>query len=318
MLQKKGLIIAPLLLFFLLVAGCTQSQQGTPSQDQSDSNNKLNIVTTTTMITDLVRVVGGDVVEVQGLMGAGIDPHLYKASAGDVNRMRQADLIIYNGLHLEGKMADIFEEFEGTQVITVAITDAVDESILLPAEDEGNLYDPHIWFDVELWQKAAIYVRDALIEADEKNRAIYEANTEEYLQELEKLHAYVKEQVANIPKDQRVLVTAHDAFGYFGRAYDFEVLGLQGISTTTEAGIADMQALADLIAERKIPAIYIETSVPPRSIEALQKAVQAKGFYVAIGGELFSDAMGDSGTPEGTYLGMVRHNVDTIVEGLSK
>ncbi|KAB2953497.1 manganese transporter [Heliorestis acidaminivorans] len=300
----------------MFVAGCTQNGQGTAPPGIGGDKERLNIVTTTTMITDLVKEIGGDAVHVDGLMGAGIDPHLYKASAGDVNRMRQADVIIYNGLHLEGKMADIFEEFQGTQVKTVAITEAIDKSILLPTEDEGKLYDPHIWFDIELWKEAALYVRDALSSVDSKNESTYQANTEKYLEKLDDLQGYIKTELAKIPQEKRVLITAHDAFGYFGRAYDFEVLGLQGLSTTTEAGIADMQELADIIAERKIPAIYIESSVPPRSIEALQKAVQARGFDVAIGGELFSDAMGDAGTEEGTYLGMVRHNVDTIVGGL--
>ena len=278
---------------------------------------KFRVVTTIGMITDIVKNVGGNRVEVIGLMGPGVDPHLYRASAGDVQKLYSASLIFYNGLHLESKIGDLLAKMSG-DIKTVAVTDAVDRSLLLtPPEYEGQ-YDPHLWFDVELWMKAVLKVRDALSEFDPESTVMYWSNAERYLAKLTELHAYVKSQVNRVPSQQRVLVTAHDAFNYFGKGYGFEVRGLQGISTATEAGIADVQELATFIAERRIPAIFVESSVSSKSLEAVKAAVKSKGFDVEIGGELFSDAMGNAGTPEGTYIGMVRHNIDTIVQALIK
>jgi manganese/zinc/iron transport system substrate-binding protein len=254
-------------------------------------------------------------VSVTGLMGPGVDPHLYKASEGDVGSLTEADVIFFNGLHLEAKMGEVLEQMGG-RTKTLAVTDGIDESLLLsPPEFEGA-HDPHVWFDVALWMKAVEAIRDTFIEVDPGSADLYRANADEYLAELEELRAYVQEQTARVPEQQRVLITAHDAFNYFGQAYGFEVRGLQGISTATEAGTGDVQALATFIADNQIPAIFVESSVPVRNIEAVQAAVQAKGFEVNIGGELFSDAMGDWGTEEGNYIGMVRHNVDTIVSAL--
>lgn len=302
------------LLLLLVLAGCGTAA----TADQSDlSSRQIRVVTTTTMITDLVKVVGGERVQVTGLMGPGIDPHLYKASEDDVLQLAKADIVFYNGLHLEAKLADVFERMSG-QVKTVAVTDGVDRALLLaPPEFEGA-YDPHIWFDVTLWMQAVEQVRDALIEIDPDNAALYRANAERYLADLQELEAYVRSRIAEVPPQQRVLITAHDAFNYFGRAYGFEVRGLQGISTATEAGTADVQTLADFIAERRIPAIFVESSVPVRMIEAVQAAVRARGFDVNIGGELFSDALGNPDSPEGTYVGMIRHNIDTIVSALTQ
>ena len=278
---------------------------------------KFRVVTTIGMITDIVKNVGGNRVEVIGLMGPGVDPHLYKPSAGDVQKLSSASLIFFNGLHLESKMGDILAKMSG-DTKTVAVTDAVDRSLLLtPPEFEGQ-YDPHLWFDVALWMQAVGKVRDALSDFDPDSTVMYWSNAERYLAKLVELHAYVKSQAERLPPQQRVLVTAHDAFNYFGKAYGFEVRGLQGISTATEAGIADVQELATFIAERRIPAIFVESSVSSKSLEAVKAAVKAKGFDVEIGGELFSDAMGNDGTPEGTYIGMVRHNIDTIVKALIK
>lgn len=212
-------------------------------------------------------------------------------------------------------MAGVLERMQD-QIKTVAVTQDVDRAVLLaPPEFEGA-YDPHLWFDVTLWRKAVERVRDTLIDVDKGSAELYRTNTKDYLAKLEELHNYVMQQAERISPDQRVLVTAHDAFNYFGRAYGFEVRGLQGISTAAEAGTADVQALVQFIVERRIPAMFVETSVPRQSIEAVQAAVKAKGFSVEIGGQLFSDAMGASGTPEGTYIGMVRHNIDTIVASL--
>ena len=212
-------------------------------------------------------------------------------------------------------MGDILAKMPG-DTVTVAVTDAVDRSLLLTPPAYEGLYDPHLWFDVKLWMEAVGKVRDALSEFDSDNTVLYWSNAERYLAKLTELDEYVKSQAERVPPQQRVLVTAHDAFNYFGKAYGFEVHGLQGISTATEAGIADVQELATFIAERRIPAIFVESSVSSRSLEAVQAAVKSKGFDVKIGGELFSDAMGSADTPEGTYIGMVRHNIDTIVGAL--
>ena len=299
-----------------LIAVLASSGCDSKTQPNTSAEAKFRVVTTIGMITDIVKNVGGDSVEVIGLMGPGVDPHLYNASAGDVQKLNSASLIFYNGLHLESKMADILAKMSG-DTKTVAVTDAADRNRLLkPPEFEGQ-YDPHLWFDVELWMKAVEKVRDALSEFDTDNAATYSTNADRYLAKLVELHAYVKSQAERVPSQQRVLVTAHDAFNYFGKAYGFEVRGLQGISTATEAGIADVRELATFIAERRIPAIFVESSVSSKSLEAVKAAVKSKGFNVEIGGELFSDAMGNDGTPEGTYIGMVRHNIDTIVNALT-
>ena len=301
----------------LIVVLATSTGCDPKAPPDASGGAKFRVVTTIGMITDIVKNVGGNRVEVIGLMGPGVDPHLYNPSAGDVQKLKSASLIFYNGLHLESKMGDLLAKMSG-DTKTVAVTDAVDRSLLLtPPEYEGQ-YDPHLWFDVTLWMEAVIKVRDALCEFDPDNRAMYRSNAERYLAKLTELHAYVKLQVQRVPPQQRVLVTAHDAFNYFGKGYGFEVHGLQGISTATEAGIADVQELATFIAERRIPAIFVESSVSSKSLEAVKAAVKSKGFDVAIGGELFSDAMGNAGTPEGTYIGMVRHNIDTIVKALVK
>jgi manganese/zinc/iron transport system substrate-binding protein len=295
------------------LAACGQAS----SNGDDLSGRKIKAVATTNMVADVVQVVGGDRVEVTPLMGAGVDPHLYKASAGDVTRLEGADVIFYNGLHLEAAMADVLEKLHGRKR-TVAVTDAISKDILLqPAQFQGN-YDPHIWFDVTLWMKAAEKTRDALSEIDPGSAETYKANADKYLTELTQLHEYVKTQAATLPEEKRVLITAHDAFNYFGRAYGFDVRGLQGISTVSEPSPRDVQELADFIAERKIPAIFVESSVPRRTVEALQAAVKSRGYNVEIGGQLYSDALGNPGTPEGTYAGMVRYNIDTIVGALSK
>lgn len=284
-------------------------------QEANNAKPQINIVATIGMIADITQIVGAGNVKVIGLMGAGIDPHLYKASAGDVSRLSNADIIFYNGLHLEAKLSEVLNQMSGN-IKTVAVTNGIDRALLLtPPEFEGA-YDPHIWFDVTLWKQAVEIVRDTLLDADADNSEAYRRNAQDYLNKLDRLDNYVKTQAARVPPNKRVLVTAHDAFNYFGRAYGFEVRGLQGISTATEAGTADVQELAEFMAQSRIPAMFVETSVSSRNIEAVQAAVRSRGFDVKIGGQLFSDAMGDPGTPEGTYIGMVRHNIDTIVQSL--
>lgn len=305
-----GILTIGLLLSAVACGGATEAGTGGGVDD-----GRLNVVTTTGMVGDVVTNVGGDHVAVTSLMGAGTDPHLYVASASDVDRLQEADAIFYNGLFLEAQMEDILEQIAENKP-SVPIAGRLDEGRLLQSVNYADEFDPHIWFDVSLWAETTDVVRDTLKEMDPENAADYDANAAAYRAELEELHHYVLEQAARVPEQQRVLITAHDAFNYFGRAYGFEVRGLQGISTQSEASTADVQELARFIAENEIPAIFVESSVPVRNIEAVQAAVANQGFDVEIGGQLFSDAMGDAGTPEGTYMGMVRHNIDTIVGAL--
>ena len=288
----------------------------TTCKDESKDNGKLNIVTTTSMITDLVQNIGGDAVNVQGLMGGGVDPHLYKASEGDVTKLVNADIIFYNGLHLEGKLVDVFEKMGSQTKTPISLAASLDKSKLIGSEFFASNYDPHVWFDIDFFKEFAKKVTNVLTEKDPKNAEIFKENQKRYLSDLDKLKKDVQEVVNMLPANKRILVTAHDAFNYFGKAYSFKVVGLQGISTATEAGVQDVQKLAEFIIEYNIKAIFIESSVPKRTIEALQEAVKSKDHDVVIGGTLYSDALGNAGTPEGTYLGMYRYNIKTIIGAL--
>ncbi|RDK88391.1 metal ABC transporter solute-binding protein, Zn/Mn family [Marinirhabdus gelatinilytica] len=279
-------------------------------------NEKLNIVTTTTMITDLVKNIGGDLVEVNGLMGAGVDPHLYKASEGDVNKLYTADIIFYNGLHLEGKLVEVFEKMERTGKTQVALAESLDKSGLIGSDYFASNYDPHVWFNIEYFKQFAGEVTETLVEKDPKNASKYAENEAEYIQRLTQLETEVKAKIETLPKEKRILVTAHDAFNYFGKAYNFEVVGLQGLSTATEAGVQDVQRISQFIIDNNVKAIFVESSVPRRTIEALQQSVKSKGQDVKIGGSLYSDALGSARTEEGTYIGMFKHNVNTIINEL--
>jgi manganese/zinc/iron transport system substrate-binding protein len=312
-------LVAPLLALAvapLALAGCGQEAAG--SVDPNLDKREIRVVATTGMVTDIVENVGSGRVEVEGLMGPGVDPHLYKATEGDVIRLADADVVFYNGLHLEAKLAEVFERMGGGSVRTVAVTDGIPKERLIASAAFGAAYDPHVWFDVRLWMEAAREARDALAALDPAHATTYRANAARYLADLARLDRYIRGRAAEVPRERRAIITAHDAFNYFGRAYGFEVRGLQGISTVTEAGTGDVQDLAAFIVERRIPSVFVESSVSSRMIEAVEEAVQARGFDVGIGGSLFSDAMGDPDTLEGTYIGMVRHNVDTIVEGLTR
>ena len=296
------------LLAFLL--GCAGN-----STEELDDAGHVAVVCTTGMVADLAQRIGGDRVRVIGLMGPGVDPHYYKASQGDLAKLDRADVIFYNGLSLEGKMQDIFGKMARIKRI-VAVADAIDKADLLqPDELEGH-YDPHIWFDVSLWSKTIDPVVRALSEIDSEGAESYQRNGDSYRKELDLLDAWVTEQVEQIPSGQRVLITAHDAFGYFGQAYGIEVMGLQGISTVAEYGVNDVTGLVDFISERKIRAIFVESSVPERSIEAVRQGCLKRGHTVSIGGTLFSDAMGGQGSGADTYVGMVRSNVETVVGAL--
>lgn len=302
----RSLLLA--LFPIVLLAGCGAEARGA-------GDGRVRVVATTGMIADVAREVGGERVEVIALMGPGVDPHLYKASEGDVRRLFRADLIFYNGLHLEAKMAEVLEHMGG-RVRTVAVTNSIDRAQLLAPPEFAGAYDPHVWFDVRMWMAATRAIGAALAERDTAHAAEYRERTAAYLETLAELDRYVREQALRVPESRRVVVTAHDAFNYFGRAYGFQVRGLQGISTASEAGTGDVQELADFIAERRIPAIFVESSIPRRTIEAVQAAVRSRGFEVEIGGQLYSDALGDPQSPAGHYPGMVRHNIDTIVGAL--
>ncbi len=306
------IFLAAALSIMLINCGGGSDEQASGQEGISPT---LKIVTTIGMITDVVQQIGGDRVNVSGLMGPGVDPHLYKASARDVELMSEADLIFYNGLHLEGAMNEVFEKMQG-RIRTVAVANAVPEEQLLSPAEFAGAHDPHIWFDVSLWARTIDLIHDHLVSLDSEGAAAYRTNADSLKAQLLDLHMEVRMAASKVPQAQRVLITAHDAFNYFGRAYGFEVRGLQGISTATEAGTADIQQLAAFIADNQIPAIFVESSVSPRNIEAVQAAVQARGFEVKIGGELFSDAMGNPGTFEGTYIGMIKHNTETIVGSL--
>lgn len=296
------------LLSLSIFIGCSAAKE--------DDNGKFKVVTTTTLAYDLVKQIGKDHVDIEFLMGPGVDPHLYKASAGDVAKMENADMVVYGGLHLEGKMGDVFENIEESEKLILAVTKDIDSSNLLDFVTSPGNYDPHVWFDLELWKTAANSVKEGLIKLDAENASNYEANYEAYIEELTEADEYIKTRVEELPESQRILITAHDAFQYFGRAYGFEVRGLQGISTDSEAGTQDVRKLAEYIVDNKIKAIFVESSVPRKNIEALQEAVQARGFKVEIGGELYSDSTGNPGTNAETFIGTAKENIDTIVDAL--
>ncbi|CAN5519614.1 zinc ABC transporter substrate-binding protein [soil metagenome] len=315
-LSVRFLAIGALLLLLTpMLAACGEDAGGSGGDGNDVSDRTIRVVTTTQQIADAARVIGGDRVDVFGMMGPGIDPHLYKASAGDVNELEEADIVFYNGLNLEGRLADLMVSMAAEKP-TYAVAAAVPEDMLAePPEFEGK-FDPHVWFDPALWKFALQQIADGLAELDPDHADVYEENLNGYLEEIKALEAYTEEQLSSVPEEQRVLVTAHDAFGYFGLRWGYEVHALQGISTATEAGAGDVQDLAAFLVDRNIKAIFIESSVPQSAVQAVIEAAESNGGTVTVGGELFSDAMGDAGTEEGTYLGMYRHNVDTIVEAL--
>jgi len=310
----QTLIILITLLSFLVACGNTNSSTQTDAVHET-STKKLNVVATTGQVADAVNNIGGDKINFTGMFGPGVDPHLYVPTEGDVTLLGEADVIFYNGLHLEAQMTRVLNQMAVKGVTVIAIGEALPQDKLL-TWDDNYPHDPHVWNDPLLWSVGVEAIRDTLMNVDSDNADYYQQNAEAYLTEIADTHAYIEEQMKRIPEDQRVLVTAHDAFGYLANAYGFEVHGLQGISTESEASTADVQELAQFIVDRQIPAIFVESSVSSRNIEAVQAAVSAQGFDVEIGGELFSDALGNPGTPEGTYIGMLHHNIDTIASAL--
>ncbi len=292
--------------------GCRGNGAGVPMDD------RLWVVCTTGPVADLVRHVGGEWVYVESLMGAGVDPHLYQALPSDMAKLNAADLIFHNGMHLEGRMADLLRQL-GRQKSVFAVTDDLPHGHLerlqpIPGAEEG--FDPHVWFDIALWAVCTEFVAKKLAEVDPENAIDYHRNAEQYQAELLELDRWCREQLATIPDEQRVLVTSHDAFSYFGAAYDVEVHGIQGIATMDEADLASVNRLVALLVKKGVKAVFVETSVAEKNVHSLVEACAALGHTIRVGGRLYSDAMGPADSPTGTYVGMVQHNVNTVVEAL--
>ncbi|MDP9701104.1 manganese/zinc/iron transport system substrate-binding protein [Paenibacillus intestini] len=306
---QRGVITLIGVVLVIVLTACS-------STSGEDGTGKVQVTATTGMIADVAREVGGVYVEVTGLMGPGVDPHLYKASQGDIRKLEQAKVIFYNGLHLEGKMTSILEKMSKSKQVTAVAEKIPVEELHSGQATGGTEYDPHVWFNVKHWMRATEAVRDTLVEADPDHAEQYKTQAATYLEKLQALDTEVREKIGQIPEESRVLVTAHDAFGYFGQAYGIKVMGLQGISTAAEYGAKDVSELRDFLVENQIKAVFIESSVPAKAMEAIIAGAAEKGHTVKIGGELFSDAMGAEGTVEGTYIGMVRHNVETIAAAL--
>ena len=313
---RSTLCLVSVFLISHFTLGCTREPDA--RSDTDGSAEPYKIVCTVGMITDIVVNLAGDYAEVEGIIGEGIDPHLYKPTRGDVIKLSQADVVFYNGLLLEGKMTDVLVGIASKGKLVKAVTEAIlVETDYLLEKDDGSAYtDPHVWMDVSGWLRAIPVVAETLAVYDPENAEAYRFKATVYAEQLEALDAYAKEAMSTIPESQRVLVTAHDAFQYLGRAYGIEVRGIQGISTESEAGVRDLEDLVDFIVERQIPAVFVESSVADKNVRALVEGARARGHAVIIGGSLFSDAMGQAGTYEGTYIGMIDRNITTITNAL--
>jgi len=298
------------LIVSVVLAGC-QSNIG--QKQGGNSDEKLKVVATIAQIAEPLSVIAGEYIEVTGLIGTGVDPHLYQVTTGDIKKLDESDIIVYNGLHLEANMLTAFQQMEASKPV-VAIGESVPEDQLL--KDETGAIDPHIWFDIPIWKSALHAAVEEIIKLVPEHEDQLRQNMEQYFTQLDELHTDNKEKLAEIGDEQRILVTAHDAFGYFGRAYDIQVIGLQGLSTEDEIGLSDIENTIDLLIEHAVPAVFIESSINPASIQAVIEGAKKNGLEVVLGGELYSDAMGAEGTVEGTYLGMYGHNVTTIMNGL--
>ncbi|TWT89339.1 metal ABC transporter solute-binding protein, Zn/Mn family [Stieleria varia] len=299
----------------IVLLGCQPS--ATPSGSEATQTYSgtypIQAVATVGMVADLVRTIGGPQVNVQQICGSGVDPHLYKPTRDDVQLILSADVVFYCGLLLEGKMGDTLQKVSKMKPC-IAVAEQIDDELLLkPTEFEGH-YDPHVWNDVSAWSKCVDAVAQSLSKFDPGNKNLYEERAKAYEKTLTELHAYGKRVIATVPEKNRVLITSHDAFNYFGRAYELDVMGIQGLSTESEAGLQRINELVDLLVDRDVKAVFIESSVSRKNIDALIEGSLSRGHAVKIGGELFSDAMGQAGTYEGTYVGMLDHNI-TLVAG---
>ncbi len=294
--------------------GCTKNS--TKQIPASPKPSTYRVVCTVGMVADIVSEIAGDRAEVEGIIGQGVDPHLFQATRDDVAAILEADVVFYCGLKLEGKMEDVFKKVSAKGRPVFAVADSIPTELLLAGADDGGHHDPHVWMAPELWKHCISRVATLLSEYDPDGAELYQANAKSYLQKVATLDVYARDRFATIPEKSRVLVTAHDAFNYMAQAYHFEVHGIQGISTESEAGIADVNALVDLLVERDVQAVFVESSVSEKNVRSLLEGAKSRGHDVVVGGVLFSDAMGKPGTYEGTYLGMIDHNVTTIVRAL--
>lgn len=306
---------------FACLGGCGQREDGQAPEGPGvtgaagAADHAYRVVCTVGMITDVVRQVAGQRAEVVGMLGPGVDPHIYRPTRDDSALLASADIVFYNGYMLEGRMTHILERI-GENKPVIALAQRLDKNLLLDSDEEDEPYDPHVWMDVSLWAKVVADVAAALGEHDPDHAQQYHANAQTLMDRMMQLHEYGKQVIASIPEANRLLITSHDAFSYMGRAYGIEVMGVQGISTDSEAGLADINRLVSLIVERRVPAVFVESSVSPRYVQALIDGARSRGHNVAIGGELYSDAMGPRNTYEGTYIGMLDHNLSTIARAL--
>lgn len=300
--------LAALAVILVGFAGC--------AHEEGAGDDRQLIVCTTGMIADITEQIVGDRIRVEALMGPGVDPHLYKPTSQDMAMLFKADMVLYNGLLLEGKMTASFEKLQDAGRPVYAVTELIDPASLLTPPEFAGHHDPHVWMDPIAWSRAVELVRDRVIELDPDGAELYRSRTNAYLEQLADLDAYARRVLAGVPESQRVLVTAHDAFNYFARRYGYEVEGVQGISTESEAGVRDIERLVDLIVDRSIPAVFSESTISNRNIDALIAGARARGWTVVRGGMLYSDAMGRPDTYTGTYLGMIDHNVTTIARAL--
>ncbi len=299
--------------------GCDRANsanQSDPKPDRPAGHGAIRIVTTTGMVTDIVRHVAGSRAEVSGLIESGVDPHLFKPTRGHIKQLRDADVVFYSGLMLEGRMSEHFTQLQRAGKPVFAVTESLDKDSLRSPPDFAGHYDPHVWMDVKAWSQCVEHVAQSLATFDPPHADEYRANAKSYRAELAKLDDYVRMAIQSIPESQRVLVTAHDAFEYFSRAYGIEVKSVQGVTTESEAGVLDVNRLVDFLVERKLPAIFVESSVNAKNIQAVIEGAKSRGVTVKVGGELFSDAMGAEGTYEGTYIGMIDHNATLIARAL--
>lgn len=321
--MTKYLIITPIILGFYMLGFYRQiltlvvtlcilllSPLSSPLLAAEEQHAKPKVVTTTNIVYDLVKQIGGEHLELHALMGAGIDPHYYRATFGDLRRLSRADAVFYNGFALEGRMESALQNLKASRPV-IALADAIEHPIY-----EGTTVDPHIWLDVGLWRQAAQLVYRSLAELFPQYQAEFKANHLRYDEELAQLDLWIEQQIASIPRPQRLLITAHDAFGYYSLAYDIEVMALQGINTTAEYGLRDLNRLKEVIKERRVKAVFVESTLPKRAMRALIEGVNAEGGQISLGGELYTDALGARDTPQGNYIGMMRHNTQTLVEAL--
>lgn len=308
--SRKSLLLFLMLVIASIVA-CNPTND-TTTVGKNSHEKQLKIVTTIAQIGEPLAVIGGDRVTVESLMGPAVDPHVYNATQSDLQKLNEADIIFYNGLNLEANMVEMFTKIGETKPV-MAFGEQIDRERLLT--DEDGALDPHIWFHIDLWQEALAAAVELLKESSPEDAAYFEANKKEYFAQLETLKEEAKV-LQEIPQEKRYLITAHDAFGYFGAMHGIEVIGLQGLSTEDEIGVSDIHHVIELIEQYKVPAIFLESTINPNSIEAVKEGAKERGIDVTIGGELYSDAMGEPGTAAGTYIGMYRHNVETIYEAL--